>query len=97
MKQTCHKAVAVSIVASQQKSETREEDKLMKANTLAVLALVFAGHAAVAGNLVEPIMETEVIQEETTASSGGFLVPLILLAVLVAAVSSGGSTPPRPD
>lgn len=86
----------VGIVGFTTNLKTRDGNKLMKTKFLAVLALIFAGNAATAGNLVAPIMEEDVIQEETAASSGGFLVPLILLALLAAAVGSGGggSTPP---
>ena len=51
-------------------------------------ALTAGASTAMAGTLVEPIMEAPVIVEEAAGSSAGVLVPLILLVILAAAAAS---------
>lgn len=66
--------------------------KLLAASAL---SLSLASTSAVAGSLVDPIIEAPVIVEEAGSSSAGVIVPLLLLAIVAIAVStssSGGET-----
>ena len=38
-----------------------------------------------AGNVAEPVMEPEVIQQDTSSSSSGLIVPIIVLLAVYAA------------
>jgi hypothetical protein len=53
-------------------------------------AALFAGTAAHAGGLAEPVMEPDVVEAATSSSSAGIIVPLLLL-LLIAAAASGGN------
>ncbi len=52
-----------------------------------ILAAAFSlgATAAMAGNVAEPVMEPEVIQEDTSSSSTGLIVPIIVLLAVYAA------------
>jgi hypothetical protein len=54
------------------------------------LAAVLAATAstAMAGGLVEPVMEPAVVEAKTSSSAGGILIPLLILLLVAAAASS---------
>lgn len=59
----------------------------MKKIALAAVLAAVAG-TAMAGGLVEPVMEAPVVAAETAGSSGGVLVPLLILLLVAAAVAA---------
>ncbi len=66
----------------------------MKKMILATSAFCASASAALAGGLVEPAMEPEVIATATRSSSSGILIPILILILIAAAIASnngGGS------
>jgi hypothetical protein len=59
-------------------------------------AFAFTANTALAGGVVEAVMEPDVVAEATSSSAQGVIVPLLLLLVVAAALSSAGSTSPGP-
>jgi hypothetical protein len=51
-------------------------------------ALTLAASTALAGGMVEPVMEPEIVEQATSSSAGGVIVPLMLLLVVAAAAAS---------
>jgi hypothetical protein len=51
-------------------------------------AFTLAASTAIAGGMVEPVMEPEVVEQATSSSAGGVIVPLMLLLVVAAAAAS---------
>ena len=59
-----------------------------------VAAAIAIGSSAQAGNLVEPVMESEVVMAEEvvvagTTGSGGFVIPLLLLVIFFGLLANG--------
>ncbi len=66
----------------------------MKKIFLALTAIGSSASAALAGGLVEPAMEPEVVATATRSSSSGILIPILILILIAAAIASnngGGS------
>ncbi len=57
----------------------------MKKLALAALIAV-AGTAAMAGTIIEPVIEPEVVVEHTHSSMGGIIIPILLLVGLAIAL-----------
>ncbi len=61
-------------------------------------SIALGASAAQAGNLAQPVVESEVVMAPETvaagaANSGGFIIPLLLLALIAAAAASSGGSP----
>ncbi|HGG65314.1 MAG TPA: hypothetical protein ENK34_12145 [Rhodobacteraceae bacterium] len=58
--------------------------------------VLFSSTQAIAGNLVEPMMEPEVVEAATGSSGGAMIVPILMIVLMAAAIASGGGNTPAP-
>ena len=69
--------------------------KSLKLTISVALVTTLTAGVAIAGSLVEPVVEPEIIVEQASSSSSPGLLPLFFLVVILGAVLGGGRDGPR--